>query len=260
MIAPPVDEISELKPKLTAALRTVSTPALAEPPAEPQARAGPAATPPNPLRARAGALAVRCASPSRLLPTLRVCCWLFVPAMRSTRRRTARHGVPSVSSRGAVWCGTHAVGRGRLGARSCASRADRFVAYGFAPPPPLRGCWRGVRVVCSVPCSGADFVVSVVTAFLPHFAGVTDRWLFVSVVFAGAASRHRRRCASSPVSRRRPPSRTLRALTTRRASVRNPKSPCCSRRCRHACGALSMRELASLRSAVPAIRVGGVIA
>ena len=222
MIAPPVDEISELKPKLTAALRTVSTPALAEPPAEPQARAGPAATPPNPLRARAGALAVRCASPSRLLPTLRVCCWLFVPAMRSTRRRTARHGVPSVSSRGAVWCGTHAVGRGRLGARSCASRADRFVAYGFAPPPPLRGCWRGVRVVCSVPCSGADFVVSVVTAFLPHFAGVTDRWLFVSVVFAGAASRHRRRCASSPVGRGRPPSRTLRVLTTRGSRTRIP--------------------------------------
>ena len=44
---------------------------------EPPARADPERCP-EPLRARAGALAVRCASASRLLPTLRVCCWLFV--------------------------------------------------------------------------------------------------------------------------------------------------------------------------------------
>ena len=55
-----------------------------------------------------------------------------------TRRRrgavTPRHCVPSVTSREAVW-GAHAVGRGRLGERSFASRADRFEAYGFAPSP-----------------------------------------------------------------------------------------------------------------------------
>jgi hypothetical protein len=143
------------KPKPTAALRTVQTPALAEPHTTSQSRPGRYA--PDPLRARAGALAVRCAFPSRLLPTLRVCWWLFVPAVRATRRRTARHKVSSVSSRGAVWCGTHAVGL-----RPPSSPAA---------PPPLRGCWHGVRVVSAVPCSGADFVVTVVTACLPPLRG-----------------------------------------------------------------------------------------
>ena len=78
MIAPPVDEINELKPKLTAALRTVQTPALAEPQPQAQAQANSQSRPgryaSDPLRARAGALAVRCATPIRVLLTLRVRC------------------------------------------------------------------------------------------------------------------------------------------------------------------------------------------
>ena len=119
------------KAKPTAALRTVSTPALAEPQSRPGGDA------PDPLRARAGALAVRFASSSRLLPR---CAWLllFAPALRATRRRNARHFVSSVSSRGAAWCGTHAVGL-----RPPSSPAV---------PPPLRGCCRSLAACARGVC------------------------------------------------------------------------------------------------------------
>ena len=145
-------------------------------------------------------------------------------AVRDAARRqrgagTPRHCVPSVTSRGVVWCG-----RMLSAAGGSAREASLPEPIGSKPTgslrlrrrlrllPPLRGCGRDDRVVCSVPCSGADFVVTVVTAFLPRFAGVADRGLLVLVVPAGAASRH---CRSLPLLPGRcAPSRPLRALTT----------------------------------------------
>ncbi len=105
MVHPPArDQPGASRKPTDAHLRTVSCPAVAEP--QTTARADLRRCP-DPLRARAGALAVRCAFPSRSLPTRRVCC------CGSCRRRsdvTFRRFAPSVTSRGAVWCATHAVG------------------------------------------------------------------------------------------------------------------------------------------------------
>jgi len=124
--------------------------------------------------------------------------------------------------------------------------------------PPLRGCGCGRGVFCSVlrrrlrppsspsappPLRGRCSMLATCAR------GVCWRR------FASPSS-----LRSSPVGRGRPPSRTLRALTTRSSRTRIPRSPQRSTRYRYAFGSLSMRELASLRSAVPAVRDGGVLA
>ena len=161
--------------------------------------------------------------------------------MRATRRRTARHKASSVPSRGAVWCGTHAGADFVVTVVACGSSpASRVLAWcsrgvfwlrlhrRHCVPPPLRGR-------CSMLTTCAR--------------GVCWRR------FASPSP-----LRSSPVGRGRPPSRTLRALTTRSSRTRIPRSPQRITRYRYALGSLSMRELASLRSAVPAVRDGGVLA
>ena len=180
-------------------------------------------------------------------------------AVRDAARRrrgavTPRHCVPSVASRGVVWCG-----RMLSAAGGSAHEASLPEPIGSKPTaslrlrrrlrllPPLRGCGRGDRVVCSVPCSGADFVVTVVTAFLPRFAGVADRGLLVLVVPAGAASRHRRSLRSSPVAAL--PLVPFGHSQHVAASLTITRSPHRTARYRYAFGAESFRRLASLRSA-----------
>ena len=135
--------------------------------------------------------------------------------MRATRRRTARHFVSSVSSRGAAWCGTHAVGLRPPSSPSAPpplrGRGGMFAwCHRFRPLVPLR-----VTVVrCAPPRSAAGGLPLVPFGHSPHLA----------------------------------------------ASPRVSNEPHRTGRYRHACGAESMRELASLRSAVSAGRDGGVFA
>ena len=146
---------------------------------------------PRPLRARADALAARCALPSRLLPTLRVCC------CGSRRRRgdvTLRRFAPSVTS-------AELLGAGRM-LPGFASRmkfrflSDRLEACGFAPTP-FRAA-PGVLVVIASGSRGAcwrHFGSLFVAAPLP----APRPWMVSAFcshgVFGRRPHRHRRRCA-----------------------------------------------------------------